>query len=54
VVEGQVLVNNVNTAANEYVTVTQVPVTVGDGRLTVTVGGTAGVTTLNYIVISTP
>lgn len=51
VVEGSVVVNNQLTNVNQFVTVTDSPVQVNDGRLTVVIGGGGGYTMLNYIVI---
>ena len=49
-VEGVVVINNVTTAVNEYVTLTDIPATVSDGQLSVKIGGaTAGNTMLNYL-----
>jgi PKD repeat protein len=42
VVEGVLVVDNVATGAGGFVTVTDVPVVVSDGRLSVTIGGIAG------------
>ena len=50
--EGQVVVNDVNTAGNEYVVLTAVPVTVADGQLTLTLGGTTGTSFLNYLTVT--
>ena len=50
--EGVVLVNNTPTTANAYITVTDVPVNVSDGQLTITIGSTsAGNTMLCYLII---
>jgi len=52
VVEGIVAVNNLSTSANTYIIITDLPVTVSDGQLTVTLGGAgAGNTMLNYLLI---
>ncbi len=49
-VQGNVAVNNVGTKANQFVTVTDFPVSVLAGQLTVMIGGTgSGNTILNYI-----
>jgi hypothetical protein len=54
-VEGNVVVNNIPTTADTFVTITDVPVVVSDGQLTVKLGGTAGNSMLNYLIIkSTP
>ena len=51
-IEGQVIVNNVSTTANQFITKTDVPVTVNDGNITLALGGTgAGTTCLNYLII---
>ncbi len=52
VLEGQVVVNGVSTAANEYVTITDWPVTVNDGQLTIQLGGTSGTSFLNYVTVT--
>ncbi len=50
-VEGIVVVNNIPTTANTYVTITDFPVVVSDGQLSVKLGGTAGNSMLNYLEI---
>src|SRR5215471_17982563 len=42
VVEGVVAINDVSTAVNQYLTVTDLPVSVADGKLTVQIGGAGG------------
>ncbi len=52
-VEGQTLINGVRTGRNEFVTVTDAPVTVSDGKLTVVLKRESGThMILNYIEIS--
>jgi fibronectin type 3 domain-containing protein len=50
-IEGIVVIKNVPTNANQYVTRTDVPITVSDGELTVRVVGTSGNSMLNYLII---
>ena len=49
-VEGQVLVNNVSTLAGQFFTASGT-VRLRDGRLTLKMGGTTGVTALNFITV---
>jgi hypothetical protein len=51
VVEGVPAISDVSTAANQYITITNLPVTVTDGQLTVQIGGSGGNSMLNYIEI---
>jgi hypothetical protein len=52
--EGQIVVADVHTIANQYVQLDEIPVTVSDGRLTMTIGGIGGLThtKVNGIVVS--
>ncbi len=50
-IEGQTAINNISTAAGSFQTVTDLPVTVTDGQMTVVIGGTSGYTTPNYVII---
>ncbi len=54
VVEGSVVINSMPTSIGNYVTITDYPVTVADGALTITIGGsTSGYqTNLNYVIIT--
>ena len=53
VAEGVVAINNVPTGANQFITVTALPVTVSDSKLTITIGGGGGAhTMLNYLTIN--
>ena len=55
VVEGTLLIDQISMAANEFVTVTDVPVTVADGSLTIDLSPSGGgdlLTTLNYVIIT--
>jgi len=52
VVEGVTVINNLPTAVNNYITRTDVPVTVSDGQLSITLGGPgAGNTMMCYVEI---
>jgi hypothetical protein len=50
-VQGNVVVNDVTTQVNQFATVTNYPVTVNNGQLTITIGGSSGNTMLNYVTI---
>ena len=52
-VEGQLVISNVTTQANQYLMVSNLPVRVSDGQLTIQIGGAAGYTMLNYLIIQT-
>ncbi len=52
VVEGQVVIQDQTSGPNSYLTVENLPVTITDGALTVTVGGSSGNTILNYVHIT--
>ncbi len=49
IVEGQVVFDNYTSAKNSYLTITDLPVTITDGTLTITLGGNRGASLLNYI-----
>ena len=51
VVEGQVVIDGSQTVADTYIALTDFPVTVTDGQLSVTIGGAAGATLLNTVTI---
>ena len=53
VVQGTLVLTNVNLAANAFATVSNLPVTVTNGQLAVVIGGGGGNTMLNYIDIQT-
>ena len=51
-VEGESVINNLRSGRDEYVTLTDYPVTVTDGALTIALGGASrGNTMLNYVMI---
>ena len=51
-IEGSPVISGQVTAANQFITVDQHPVTIIDGTLTVTIGGLGGNTMLNYLEIT--
>ena len=51
VVNGVTAVNDVTTGANQFATVSNLPVTVSNGQLNVTIGGGGGNTMLDYLTI---
>ncbi len=51
-VEGQLVFNDLTSTQNSFLTVTDLPVTVTDGALTITLGGSTGYTLLNYVHIT--
>ena len=51
-VEGVLVVEDATTSADSYMMIQNVPVEVTDGQLTVTIGGTTGVSLLNALTIS--
>ena len=54
VVEGTTVIDNLPASAGEFLTVTDVPITVSDGQLTIDLSPTgAGLTMLNYVIITT-
>ncbi len=48
-VEGTVVIDNLTSAKDAYLTVENVPVTIVDGTLTITLGGSSGYSLLNYL-----
>lgn len=52
VLEGTTVVNDVSTAAFQFYAVSDQPVTIADGQLTLQVGGASGYTMINFITIS--
>ena len=53
VVEGTTVIDNLPASAGEFLTVTNVPITVSDGQLTIDLGPTGnGLTMLNYVIIT--
>jgi hypothetical protein len=53
VLQGTVMIDNVRTERNKFITVTDAPVTVANGELKITIGSGIGSTTLNYVDIKT-
>ncbi|MEN8176880.1 MAG: hypothetical protein ABFS23_14030, partial [Pseudomonadota bacterium] len=51
-IEGQVVFNNLTSAANSYLTITDLPVTITDGTLSLTLGGSSGFSLLNYVQVT--
>ena len=51
-VEGTRVINGKSTAANQFITVRDHPVTISDGTLTINIGGLGGYTMLNYVQIT--
>ena len=51
ILEGATVVNDQSTGINAYITVTDYPVTISDGHLTLELGGANGYSEINYIII---
>jgi hypothetical protein len=51
VIEGKPAITDLSTIKGQFIKVSDVPVTVSDGSLTIEIGGTAGSTLLNYVTI---